>query len=185
MHRRLGWIAVGWLPAMVIVGTWVTLWAIRQDRVPFFFEPARFLLLNPLAVLTFALLSGAGIVMRRKTQWHRRLMLCGMAVLTGPGFGRFVPVPLLIPHAGDALMALMLLFPLAGVIRDWRAVGKVHPAWWVGIAAMLTMHLLILVLPATPAVQALYRTVVAGTPGAIRPPLEFPPFPPGFPVKHP
>ena len=30
--------------------------------------------------------------MRRRTDWHRRLMFCGMAILTGPGLGRLLPM---------------------------------------------------------------------------------------------
>ncbi|RDE05032.1 hypothetical protein DVW87_14485 [Sphingomonas aracearum] len=185
LHRRLGWLAVGWLPAMVLAGTYVTVMSVRREAVPFFSTPGYFLIMNPLGVLTFAGLSGAAMVLRRRTQWHRRLMLCGMAVLTGPGWGRFAPVPLLIPHAGLGVIALVLLFPLAGMLWDLRSRGRVHPAWWWGIGTILAMQVLIEIVPATPLGGAIYRAAAAGSPAAGHDRLAYPPFPPGFPIPHP
>lgn len=184
-HRRLGWLSLAWLPAMVVMGTWITVRSIRQEGTPFFFTPGYFLILNPLTVLTFAALSGAGIVLRRRTQWHRRLMMSGMAVLTGPGWGRFTPAPLLVPYTGEALIALILLFPLAGVIRDWRVDGRVHPAWWWGIAAVLALEATAETLPHTSVGRALYAIAMRGAPAAAHDLNVYPPFPPGFPVRHP
>ena len=109
----------------------------------------------------------------------------GMAMLTGPGWGRFAPAPLLIPYAGDAIFALDLLFPLAGVIRDWRVQGRVHPAYWWGIGAMFACHAVITVAPHTPAGRAIFHKVTEGTPVAAKAPLDYPAFPPGFPIPHP
>lgn len=185
LHRRVGWIAAGWLPVMVLMGTYVTVMAIRRGHQPFFFPYGYFLIANPLTVLTFAGLTASAIRMRRQTQWHRRLMLCGMALLTGPGWGRFAPVPLLIPYAGIGILALDLLFPLAGVVYDWRVRGRVHPAWWFGIAAMIGVNVVEQVIPRTPVGAALFEVAMRGSPAAAKNPLDYPPFPPGFPIPHP
>jgi hypothetical protein len=36
LHKRLGWLAVAWVPAMIVTGTFVTVVAARTLRVPFF-----------------------------------------------------------------------------------------------------------------------------------------------------
>lgn len=177
LHRRIGWVAALWVPLMVVVGTFTTVEMARAARVPFFFTPGYFLVMNPLSVLTFAGLTGAAIRLRRRTQWHRRLMFCGMAILLGPALGRLLPMPFLIPWAGPAVFAGVLLFPLAGVAGDLRRSGTVHPAWWWGIGAITAMQLAIELLGHSGLIVPLYASLVAGSPGAAIAPLVYPPFP--------
>jgi hypothetical protein len=177
LHRRLGWLAVGWIPAMVFMGIFVTVAMARRGGVPFFFQPLYFLVMDPIAVLTFGGLASAAIVLRRKTQWHRRLMFCSMAILTGPGFGRLLPMPLLIPWAGEAALVATLIFPLAGMIRDFRQRGAVHPAWLWGVSAIIGGQILIWAIIHSPVGDAVYRVTTAGSPGAAVAPMAYPPFP--------
>jgi hypothetical protein len=128
LHRRLGWIAAAWMVLMVVLGISVTVAMERAGRVPFFFTPAYFLIMNPLSILVFAGLGTAAIVMRRQTQWHRRLLYCGTAMIMGPAFGRILPAPLMMPWVGWGVFAGVMLFPLAGIIFDLRQRGRVHPA---------------------------------------------------------
>lgn len=180
MHRRLGWIAAGWMVAMLVLGCLVTVAMVRAARVPFFFTPQQFLVFDPLTLLAFVGLSGSAIVLRRQTDWHRRLHFCGMAMLLGPGIGRLLPMPFLPPYAFEATFVATLLFPIAGVIADWRRSGRVHPAWLWGIGAMFVTVLLVEVITFGPIGDSLYKTLTAGTPGAGVPGLAFPP-PPGPP----
>lgn len=178
LHRRLGWLSVALIPAMVVMGALITTDMLRGGRTPFFFMPAHFLFMDMLIVLSFAALVAAAIAMRRQTRWHRRLMFCGMAMLTGPAVGRLLPMPLLIPYAPLAVFAVLLLFPIAGVIADLRREGRVHPAWLWGIGAMAVTQIAMEVLPRTSLGIGLYAAVVAGSPGAAAPALEFPAPPP-------
>ncbi|MBB5715931.1 hypothetical protein [Sphingomonas aerophila] len=178
LHRKLGWIAAGWMVAMVLLGTIVTVRMVRGGHAPFFFQPGYFLIMNPVGVLTFAGLSSWAIVLRRRTEWHKRLHFCGMAMLMGPSLGRLLPAPFLIPYVGPSLFAVMLLFPLAGVVADLRRTGRVHPAWAWGIAVMVAAQLLIQVTPSTPIGLAIYSAATAGSPGEALLPLAYPPFPP-------
>jgi hypothetical protein len=180
MHRRLGWIAAGWMVAMLVLGVLVTAAMVQAGRVPFFFTPQQFLVFDPLTLLAFAGLSGAAIVLRRRTDWHRRLHFCGMAMLLGPGFGRLLPMPFLPPYAFEATFVATLLFPVAGVIADLRRNGRVHPAWVWGIGTMFATVLLVELITFSTVGNQLYAAVTAGTPGASVPGLAFPP-PPGPP----
>ena len=175
IHRRLGWVAAGWMVPMIVLGFGVTLAMVRRGQVPFFFQPLHFLVFDPLSVLAFAGLTSSAIVLRRRTEWHRRLHLCGMSMLMGPGFGRLLPMPLLQPWAWEASFAAGMIFPVAGVVADLRRSGHVHPAWRWGILAMIGAFVLIEAITYSGAGQALYRGVTAGSPGAAVAPLEFAP----------
>ncbi|MBV9884174.1 MAG: hypothetical protein JO276_14285 [Sphingomonadaceae bacterium] len=179
LHRRLGWVAAGWMLPMIVLGFAVTLAMVRRGQVPFFFQPLHFLVFDPVSVLTFAALTGSAILLRARTEWHRRLHLCGMAMLMGPGFGRLLPMPLLVPWAWEASFAAGLIFPLAGIVADLRRGGRVHAAWGWGLTAMLAALLLTEAVTYSGLGQALYRGVTAGSPGAAVPPLQFPPPPAG------
>ena len=115
LHRRLGWIAAGWIVLMLILGCAVTVAMARRGQVPFFFKPLHFLVFDPVALFTFAGLTVAAIMLRRRTEWHRRLHFCGTAMLMGPGFGRLLPMPLIAPYAYEATFAALMIFPLVGV----------------------------------------------------------------------
>jgi len=179
IHRKLGWIALGWIFPMVLLGCLVTLAMLRRGQVPFFFRPLQFLVFDPMTLFFFAGLTLAAVAMRRQTQWHRRLHFCGMSLLLGPAFGRLLPLPLLQPWAWEAAFAATLLFPAAGIIADLRRSGSVHPAWRYGIGAMLACLVLTEAITYSPLGTALYRMVTAGSPGAAVSPLGFPPPPAG------
>lgn len=177
LHRRLGWIGAGWVAVMVVAGTAVTVFDVQVLHVPFFFRPLLFLVFNPLSVMTFAGLTYWAIVRRRDTGWHARLHYCGMSLLVGPAFGRLLPVPFMIPWAYEGIFAVIMMFPLAGVVADLRRTGTVHPAWWWGIATLVGSTALTEAITYSPVGTALYHVVTAGTPGATVAPLAFPPFP--------
>jgi hypothetical protein len=181
LHRRLGWLAAAWIVPMLALGFAVTLAIVRRGGVPFFFRPLQFLIFDPVSLLTFAGLTTAAILLRRRTDWHRRLHFCSMSLLLGPGFGRLIPMPLLAPWAWEATFVACMIFPLAGVLADLRRSGRVHPAWGWGIAALAGSVLLTEAITYSPAGEAIYRAVVAGSPGAAVPALDFPapPMPPG------
>lgn len=179
LHRRLGWLGTVWIAPMVVLGITATVMMIRRGQVPFFFQPAQFLVLNPISVLTFAGLTWTAVAMRRRTGWHRRLHFCGMANLLGPAFGRLLPMPLLSPWAFEATAVCVLLFPLAGIIADRRRTGGVHPAWLWGTSVVLLSMLSVEALSYGPLGEALYQTVTDGTPGAAVDPYAFPPPPEG------
>src|SRR5438270_6948353 len=179
IHRKLGWIAMGWIFPMFLFGCLVSLAMLRRGQVPFFFRPLQFLVFDPMTLFFFAGLTVAAVVMRRQTDWHRRLHFCGMSLLLGPAFGRLLPLPLLQPWAWEAAFAAGMLFPLAGVLSDLRRRGSVHPAWGYGIGAMLACLVLTEAVTYSPVGTVLYRVVTAGSPGASVATPRFPPPPSG------
>ena len=180
LHRRLGWIGAGWVVVLIVLGCWINIDVIQRGIAPFFFRPQYFLIANPLGLFCFAVLAWSAIRLRKQSDWHMRLQICTMAAIIGPAFGRLLPMPLLIPHSFDIAVVAGLIFPVAGMVRDIRRDGKVHPAWWWGILAVLSALLLAHLIAYSPVGDAIYAAVTTGHPGANVPGLEFPPPPPGM-----
>jgi hypothetical protein len=173
LHRRLGWIGAGWTVLLVVLGCWVSIDVTQRGTAPFFFRPQHFLIANPMGIFCFALLAWSAIRLRKQTDWHARLHICAMAAIIGPAFGRLLPMPLLIPYAFDIAVLAGLVFPLAGTIRDWRRDGRVHPAWWMGVLAILATLILSHLVAYSPVGDMIYAAVTAGHPGASVAGLEF------------
>jgi hypothetical protein len=174
LHRPLGWIAAGWMIPMLVLGCWVTVAMARRGQVPFFFQPLHFLVFDPISLFTCAGLTTSAILLRRRTEWHRRLHFCGMSMLLGPGFGRLLPMPLMPPWAWEATFAASMIFPVIGIWGDVRRSGRVHPAWRWGVGTMVGAFVLIEAVTYSSVGAALYGAVTAGSPGAAVEPLEFP-----------
>lgn len=181
LHRRLGWVAAFWLPMMVVLGVAVTVATIRRGTTAFFFVPQHFLVVNILALLAVAALVTMAVRFRRSNDWHRRLQIVAFAGLLGPGFGRLLPMPLLVPVAFETAVAFGLLFPAYAMLREKRREGRVHRAWWTGVATILGALLVGEAIAFSPIGAALYAAVTAGSPGAALPGLAFgAPPPPGM-----
>ncbi len=179
MHRRLGRLAVVWAFGILVIGTLVTIAAVQTGRVPFFFQPQHFLIANPLTVVGFMALLGAAIVLRKQTDWHARLQVGAFVMLMGPGFGRLIPMPLLMPYAFESACLLALIFPFAGMIRDWRVLGRPHRAWLWGICVLIGVLLLARWIAFSPVGNSIYAAAMADSPAAVTDGLAFPPPPPG------
>lgn len=181
LHRKLGWVAAVWMVAMVVSGFVVAVAMARNGTVPFFFQPLHFLIFDPVALLTFGGLTAAAVILRRRTEWHRRLHFCGMTILLAPAFGRLLPLPFMQPWAWEATFVVILLFPLAGMWADVRRNGVVHPAWKWGLSAIVGSFVLTQAITYSRVGTAIYAGVTEGSRGAAVPPLEFQP-PPGGPL---
>lgn len=169
LHRRLGWLSALWLPMMAVMGVVITVTSLRRTGGPFFFDANEFLFGNMTGIAMFVAMVAAAVKMRRRSDWHRRLMVSAMAAITGPGFGRLLPAPLMIPYAWEITNAIGLGFIFAGMIRDKRANGSIHPAWWVGMAATVGWVAIGELIAYTPWAIDFTRDLMAGYPGAARP----------------
>ena len=178
LHRRLGKLAYFWVPAMVAAGCTIMIVVARRTGGPFFFDVNEFLVSNLALLLCFGGIAFWALRRQRYTGWHRRLMLVGMAILTGPGLGRLLPMPLMIPNAWTITVALTFLFPVIGMVADLRRDGRIHPAYLWGTGIYALVFLASMAFAYSPAGFAFTEMVVAGTAGAERPMEAF--LPPGF-----
>jgi hypothetical protein len=178
LHRQLGRLAYVFVPAMMIAGTAVMVHSAQTRGGPFFFAMNEFVISNAMGLYCFGGLALWALRVRRHQGWHRRLMLVAMSILTGPGLGRIIPAPLLIPYAWPISIALTWIWPLIGMWADWRRDGRVHPAYWWGMGINIGVFALSMLLAYSPMGYAFTEWLVAGTPGAERPMAAF--LPPGF-----
>ena len=178
LHAKFGKLAYLWVPLMVVFGTVVMVVVARRTGGPFFFHVSEFLWSNIMTLWCFGGLAWWALMRRRYAGWHRRLMLCAMAILTGPGLGRLLPLPLMIPNAWTITVMVTMIFPVIGMIADKRTQGRVHPAYWWGLGIYAGVFLLSLALAYSPFGIGLTEQLIAGTPGAERPMEAF--LPPGF-----
>ncbi len=89
IHRKLGWLLVGWAGLMGVMGP-VAIMAseaanLRGGPV---FDPA-FLAIAFNNILCFLTLLACGIALRKNPAAHRRLMILSSVALADPGFARF------------------------------------------------------------------------------------------------
>ena len=178
LHRSLGKLAYVWIPAMVLAGCTIMIVVARRNGGPFFFDMNEFLVSNLMLLLCFGGLALWALRRQRYQGWHRRLMLVAMAILTGPGYGRLLPTPLLMPYAWTALFFVTLILPAIAMVADKRKLGRVHPAYWWGMGIYVATFAGSMLLAYSPIGYAVTEWVVAGTPGAQRPMEAF--LPPGF-----
>jgi len=150
LHRRLGRIGAGYAVWMVLVGLVLTPLTLAVGRSPPFFTPAYFLALDWVNIVVFGALLYAAVRNRKRTDWHRRLMLCATVCVAAPALGRLIVL------SGNAMtaplnVATLLVFVIVAMLFDWGNRGRVHPAYVWGVAALalfvLTTELLAIVPP--------------------------------------
>ncbi|WP_070152203.1 hypothetical protein [Sphingobium phenoxybenzoativorans] len=143
LHRRLGWLGAVIAMLMIPLGIAGTMGAIARGAINGIFPLGLFLALDVLHLVGFGVLTFAGLRMRRHAAWHKRLMFCGTVLLTAPAISRLAgflpagsPTPLLV-------VAALFLFLLTGIFFDRFVLGRVHPAYYWGVAATATVELLV------------------------------------------
>ena len=140
IHRRLGIFGacVAALLAVQVVSMAIANAAAGHGGPPGR-DPLQFLSV-PLGTTTmFALFVGSALVLRRKREWHKRLMLLASLSLLVPAMGRIdlqIVAPLGLPRLVLA-PAVTFAFLAWACVHDWRQLGRVHPAYIVGGLALL------------------------------------------------
>ncbi len=178
MHRRLGRVASYYVPVMVLAGIAIMVVVARRTGGPFFFAQNEFFVSNVALLLCFGVLALWALRVPRQIGWHRRLLICALTILTGPGLGRLLPLPLMIPYAWPLTIAATLVFPAIAMAGDLRRHGRIHPAYLWGTGVYIATFVASMLIAYSPLGYALTRAVVAGSPGAERPMGAF--LPPGF-----
>jgi len=129
LHRKLGLAGVPLLVAMCVIGYQMALEAGRSGFTP---DPAKVSALSFMAIplfdlAIFALLVAVALLLRRRLDWHKRLMLIATLSLLPPALARialqFPPTPALpVAFGGTALIIV------AAIVLDSVAQRRLHPA---------------------------------------------------------
>ena len=135
VHRQVGLLGIPIALGILISGMATALWATARDLPTLDTAPAT--MIGTLTSLSmFLALVVAAILMRRRPDWHKRLMLLATVVVLWPAFFRFRHLLPFVPRP-DIWLALVLAdMPiLIAALRDKLRYGRVHPVLlWLGSA---------------------------------------------------
>ena len=139
LHRQVGKAALPLALGVWASGIAVGLWVVGRD-LPGQGDSAYESLAGTFISLTMFLgLVIAAVLMKRRPDWHKRLILLATIVVLWPAFFRFRHLLPFVPRP-DLLLGLLLadLPILIAAVRDRLRWGKVHPAWaFVGSAVFV------------------------------------------------
>lgn len=180
LHRLIGWIALIWAVALLVLGLMVTWSTVHTGRTPFFFQPQHFLIANPATLISALGLFGAAVLLRQRNDWHMRLQIGSFILLMGPSFGRLLPSPLLMPYAFEVASLAALPFVVLAAFRDAKNQKRIHPAWIWTTGALVASLVLARMIAGSAIGEAIYASVVSGTVAAGSDGMAFPP-PPSMP----
>jgi uncharacterized membrane protein YozB (DUF420 family) len=137
LHRRLGWLAALLATAMVALVAAATVEEMR--RVPPFPPPAVALALNTFDTVVFAILVSTAICYRKKSEWHKRLMLSATLILVGAPLLR-----ILLIVAGKMTIGLLIVdvllvdfIFLVCCSVDLSSRRRIHPAYLIGLGMLI------------------------------------------------
>lgn len=157
-HRIVGWTLAALVVGAVVTGTavqlamWPTVPEDGNNRTPAAF---RMFQLLPTLALFFA----AAIALRRRSDWHWRLMIYAALAPIGTAlvrFARMIPDPPLPP--GPLVTLVVALSMLALLVSDKVRYGRFHPANWIGLG----FHIATMALALTIARSEWYERVTLG-----------------------
>jgi hypothetical protein len=139
LHRRLGVLAALVAAVTIVLAGAATIDGLRRGVALPGFDPRVWWLGNTFpSVPLLAFLIGVAIVLRRRPETHKRLMLLAAINLLPPAVAR-IALRTLDPSFALTFSSLMLLgFVVVLVIYDLVTRGRVHPvSLWGGAATML------------------------------------------------
>jgi hypothetical protein len=131
-HRKLGWLALALAPAVAASTVGIGIAATRRDLAEGIVLGMAGNVTAPLLYL--ALVLGA-IAMRKRPQWHKRLVLIATVVMLWPAWFRWRHFLPWVPRPDITLGLIVADLPIVvAMVRDRLRFGAVHPAyWWVGL----------------------------------------------------
>jgi hypothetical protein len=133
-HRRIGWFGVALGVAIPVLGVSTAVTMARFNTLQLHSADAESFLIVPLNDITaFTIPFALAIYWRKKSEFHRRLLLMASCALTAAAFGRFPPhlLPPVIFYAGVDLLILL------GVARDLIVNRRIHPVYLYGLPAFI------------------------------------------------
>lgn len=139
LHRRLGIFAALVAALLAVQATSMAIGNAAAGHGPAGRNPLQFLSVPIGTTTMFTLFVGSAIALRRKREWHKRLMLLATTTLLVPAMGR-LDAQIMQPLGLSRLVlapGVTFAFVAWAWVHDWRRVGRVHPAYIIGGIALL------------------------------------------------
>ena len=121
----LRWASAAFIPIMVILGTMAVLYGVSMRHQQIWPDPEVAALVNA-DVYLFAILATAGILLRKKPEAHRRLMLTAFVSILPAPISRLPLQPLFGPAA---ILIVIFSFILVGPVYDLVTRRRIHAAY--------------------------------------------------------
>jgi hypothetical protein len=139
VHMRLGIAGFLLACAMIVVGTTAAITVAKLGHVrPGGPPPLWFLVVPLFDMLVFSILIAAGFLLRRRPDYHKRVMLVATASLLTAAFGRIVLLTLGHTNVKFAVALTSLLVVIAAAVDAVRN-RRLHPAFaWAGALVLLS-----------------------------------------------
>jgi hypothetical protein len=139
IHRRLGMLGAIMVVLMPVLGVATAIEGARRHAGPPGIPPLAFLVIPIFDITMFAIFAGAGLLLRRRSDFHRRLMLLATLGILAAAIAR---VPLdFIRHGGPVVFfGLTDVVILACVSLDTIRHRRLHPAFGWGTALLIVMQ---------------------------------------------
>lgn len=129
LHRKLGLLGLPVAIGILVSGLGTAWWATDRDLGTLDIAPTT--MIGTLTSLTiFTAFVMAGVAMRNRPDWHKRLMMLATIVVLWPAYFRFRHLMPWVPRP-DIWLALVLadLPILVAALRDRLVYGRVHKVW--------------------------------------------------------
>ncbi len=164
LHRQLGVLGAVLYGAVVSLGVSTAITAARLGHAPpgapaplAFMALSLFIIVAALALVVLALWN------RRRSDWHKRLMLTSLFMMTGPGLGRIlVPLGLAAQEVTIGFLVTELLLT-AAILHDYRRYKHVHRAYWIAAGIFVVAHLCVMWAFGSPAAWMAFAHAITQT----------------------
>jgi hypothetical protein len=149
LHRALGWAGAAIGLAVIISGGLATPYRMAELAAqgrPILQNRAASILVwsNTASIVAFAILLAAAIVLRRRPDTHKRLMLLASISIIQPAFGRIFRWPVFeAPPLEVLMLSVAAPFALVGalIVSDFLSRKSLHPATVAGAAVFSGLKL--------------------------------------------
>src|SRR5882672_10381123 len=127
LHRRLGVAGAALGAVMMVLGTYVAITRMRDGlfNTPPELPGVAFLAIPLMTIVVFPALFGSALWLRRRTDYHKRLVLLATLELVTAAVAR---LPVVADGGPPAFFGVTDLFVVAIAVYDWRTRGRLHPA---------------------------------------------------------
>ncbi|NUP06278.1 MAG: hypothetical protein HOW73_09490 [Polyangiaceae bacterium] len=156
LHRRLGIAGALLAGIMVPLGIITAIGAAQRGAARGGLDPVVFLIFPLGQVVLFAVFLGIALVQRRRPETHRRFVIVATTCLMAPAIARLP----LIGERPILSLGLSALFVVAGMVHDWKTLGRPHRVYVIGALVLLVSGPVRFGLGHTAAWQSLARALV-------------------------
>jgi len=150
LHRRLGIFGAIMIVLIPVLGVATAIEGARRHAGPPGIPPLAFLTIPLFDIGVFTILAGIGLLLRRRSDFHRRLMLLATLSIMAPAIAR-LPFDFIRLTGPLAFFGLTDLIILVCVAIDTIRHRRLHPAFGWGLALIVVMQPLRLWLAGTSA----------------------------------